>query len=52
LIGYDEYADIKTIRERNQNADRQARFKAKQNDVAVMVTDKKSVKMIDAGGDV
>jgi hypothetical protein len=27
---YDEYADVKTVRERRQNADRQARFKAKQ----------------------
>lgn len=29
LVGYDEYADTKTARERKQNSDRQARFKEK-----------------------
>jgi len=41
LVNYDEYADIKGIKERRQNADRQAKFKSKQNDTAVTVTDKK-----------
>jgi hypothetical protein len=35
LVNYDEYADVKTVKERRQNADRQARFKAKQNDSGV-----------------
>ena len=38
LVNYDEYADTKTILERRQNADRQARLKAKQNYDAVTVT--------------
>jgi len=44
LVNYDEYADIKAAKERRQNADRQAKFKAKQNDTAVMVTQKKTTK--------
>jgi predicted phage replisome organizer len=51
LVNYDEYADIKTIKERRQNADRQARFKKKQNGSAVTVTDKKVAKIAVAGGD-
>jgi len=50
LVGYDEYADIKTIRERRQNADRQAKFKAKQNDAAVTEADKKIMKTATAEG--
>ena len=41
LVGYDDYADIKAIKERRQNADRQAKFKSKQKDPAVSITDKK-----------
>ena len=33
LVNYNEFADIKAVLERRQNADRQARFKAKNNDV-------------------
>jgi len=36
LVNYDEYADVKATKERRQNADRQARFKAKQNDNTVI----------------
>ena len=36
LVNYDEYADVKATKERLQNADRQARFKAKQNDNTVI----------------
>ena len=32
LVNYDEYADVKATKERRQNADRQAKFKAKKND--------------------
>lgn len=38
LVGYDDYADIKAMKERRQNADRQARFKAKQGRGAVTET--------------
>ena len=38
LVNYDEYADIKAVKERRQNADRQAKFKAKQNDNDVIET--------------
>ena len=41
LVNYDEYADVKATKERRQNADRQAKFKAKQNDSTITVTDKK-----------
>jgi predicted phage replisome organizer len=51
LVNYDEYADVRAIKERHQNADRQARFKAKQNNAAVTVTDKKATKTAEAGGD-
>jgi len=59
LVNYDEYADIKTIRERRQNADRQARFKAKQGDgsvsgavtAAAAGTQKKTAKSAEVGGD-
>jgi hypothetical protein len=30
LVNYDEFADVKILRERRQNADRQAKFKSKQ----------------------
>lgn len=50
LVGYDEYADVKTVRERKQNADRQARFKEKHADDTVTVTDKKPAKPATAGG--
>jgi predicted phage replisome organizer len=32
LVNYNEYADVKMVKERRQNADRQARFKAKKDD--------------------
>jgi predicted phage replisome organizer len=32
LVNYDEYADVKAVKERRQNADRQAKFKAKKNE--------------------
>jgi predicted phage replisome organizer len=51
LVHYEEYADLKAMKERHQNADRQARFKAKQNNAAVTVTDKKATKTAEAGGD-
>ena len=44
LVNYDEYADTKGIKERRQNADRQAKFKSKQNNSTVTVTDKKVTK--------
>ena len=44
LSNYDEYADMKTAKERRQNADRQAKFKARKNDTNITVTDKKSGK--------
>ena len=44
LSNYDEYADMKTIKERRQNAERQAKYKSKQSDNAVMVTDNKAAK--------
>ena len=51
LVNYDEYADVKAIKERRQNADRQAKFKGKQNDNTVTVTDKKITKTAVAGSD-
>ena len=36
LVHYDEYADIKAIKERRQNAERQSRFKGKQKDSTVI----------------
>lgn len=50
LVGYDEYADTKATRERQQNADRQKRHKAKHEDDTVTVTDKKPAKPAAAGG--
>ena len=47
LVNYDEYADIKAIKERLQNAERQSRFKEKQK----TVTDKKITKTTAAGGE-
>ena len=44
LVNYDEYADTKGIKERRQNADKQAKFKSKQNDNAVTISDKKVTK--------
>jgi len=44
LSNYDEYADMKTAKERKQNADRQAKFKAKKSDTNITVTEKKSGK--------
>ena len=38
LVNYDEYADIKAIKERRQNADRQAKFKDKQKETTVTET--------------
>ena len=52
LVGYDDYADTKAVRERRQNADRQARFKTKQSDNAVTVTDKKTAKSAAVQNDV
>lgn len=52
LVNYDEYADIKAVKERRQNADRQARFKAKQNDTDVTVTEIRTVKTATAGAEV
>ena len=51
LVGYDEYADIKSAKERRQNAERQARFKAKNDTTAVTVTERKLTKNTDARGD-
>ena len=59
LVNYDEYADVKATKERRQNADRQARFKAKQGDntvigdvtVAATGTQKKTAKSAEVGGD-
>ena len=55
LVGYDDYADIKAVRERRQNADRQARFKAKQSDStvsgAVTATVGKNTNKTTVGGD-
>ena len=51
LVHYDEYADIKAIKERRQNADRQARFKEKQNNPTVTATDKKAAKTAAVGED-
>jgi predicted phage replisome organizer len=51
LTGYDEYADIKTAKERRQNAERQARFKAKNDTTAVTVTERTPTKNTDARGD-
>lgn len=41
LVNYYEFADVKTTKERKQNADRQAKFKAKQaeSDVTASVSD-------------
>lgn len=47
LVNYDEFADIKTVKERKQNANRQARFKAKQTDRTITTTPKKAVKSTD-----
>ncbi|MCL2703425.1 MAG: phage replisome organizer N-terminal domain-containing protein [Defluviitaleaceae bacterium] len=44
LVNYNEFADTKGIKERRQNADRQAKFKAKQSESDVTVTDKKITK--------
>jgi hypothetical protein len=45
LVNYNEYADLKAVKERRQNADRQAKFKAKRNedDVIPSVTDTAAV---------
>ena len=51
LTGYDEYADIKTAKARHQNAERQARFKVKNDTVAVMVTERKPTKNAESRGD-
>jgi predicted phage replisome organizer len=50
LVNYDEYADVKTIRERRQNADRQARFKEKQAGNTIAETTEKSeqIGMVDS----
>jgi hypothetical protein len=52
LVHYDEYADIK---ERRQNADRQAKFKAKQNNDGITetaaVTQRKTAKTAESGRD-
>jgi len=51
LVNYNEFADIKAVVERRQNADRQARFKAKQSNNTVTVTEKKSAKTAVSKGD-
>ena len=51
LVNYDEFADVKAVKERKQNANRQARFKSKQSDSAVTVTDKKAAKTANADGE-
>lgn len=38
LVNYDEFADIKATKERKQNAERQAKFKAKQTGSSVNLT--------------
>ena len=50
LVNYEELSDLKTVKERRQNADRQARFKAKQSESAVTVADKKNAKTIISKG--
>jgi len=50
LVDYDDYADIKAIKERRQNADRQARFKSKNSDKAVTVTQSNPTKITVAEG--
>ena len=39
LSNYDEYADLKAIRKRNQNADRQTKYKKKQSEDVVTATE-------------